>query len=160
MNRLEQYKNNIKLFICDFDGIFTDGKLTVYSDGKTSKFIDYKDIMAIANLLKKDIKFAIISGEKSTAIDILKEKFPSIETYQNERNKIKILKLLLKKWNLKPENTIYIGDDINDIECLNYVLFPVTVENAHIQVKKVRNIYITHNKGGQGAVREVADYLI
>ena len=160
MNRLEQYKNNIKLFICDFDGIFTDGKLTVYSDGKTSKFIDYKDIMAIANLLKKDIKFAIISGEKSTAIDILKEKFPSIETYQNERNKIKILKLLLKKWNLKPKNTIYIGDDINDIECLRYVSFPVTVKNAHPQVKNIQNIFITSNEGGCGAVREVADYIL
>ena len=72
MEKLKQDKHNIKLFICDFDGIFTDGKLTVYSDGKTSKVIDYKDIMAIANLLKRNIKFAIISGEKSSAIDILK----------------------------------------------------------------------------------------
>ena len=39
--------NNIKIVISDFDGIFTDGKLTVYSDGRTSKVIDYKDIMAI-----------------------------------------------------------------------------------------------------------------
>mgnify|MGYP006347661455 CR=1 FL=1 len=68
MEKFKQDKHNIKLFICDFDGIFTDGKLTVYSDGKTSKVIDYKDIMAIANLLKKNIKFAIISGEKSSAM--------------------------------------------------------------------------------------------
>lgn len=160
MNNIESNKENIKMFVCDFDGIFTDGKLTVYSDGKTSKNIDYKDIMAIANLLKQGIKFVIISGEKSKAIDILKEKFSSIDIFQNERNKIQVLKSLLEKYNLKPENTVYMGDDINDIECLNYVLCPVTVENAHIKVKNVRNIYITHNKGGQGAVREVADYLI
>ncbi len=160
MNKLKSNKDSIRLFVCDFDGIFTDGKLTVYSDGKTSKVIDYKDIMAIANLLKRNIKFAIISGEKSTAIDILKEKFPLIETFQNERNKIKILKSLLERHNLKPENTLYMGDDINDIECLNYVSFPVTVENAHIQVKSLENIYITANKGGQGAVREVVDSIL
>ncbi|MCD7740050.1 MAG: hypothetical protein LUH11_01710, partial [Candidatus Gastranaerophilales bacterium] len=72
-------KENIKIFISDFDGIFTDGKLTVYSDGTTSKQICYKDIMAVSNLLKKGIKFAVISVEKSAAIDILKEKFPSID---------------------------------------------------------------------------------
>ena len=64
------FKNhNIKIFVTDFDGIFTDGKLTVYSDGRTSKVIDYKDIMAIANVIKAGIKFAIISGETSAAID-------------------------------------------------------------------------------------------
>lgn len=160
MNKLKSNKDNIKLFVCDFDGIFTDGKLSVYSDGRTSKVIDYKDIMAIANLLKRNIKFAIISGEKSAAIDILKEKFPLIETFQNERNKIKILKSLLERHNLKAENALYMGDDINDIECLNYVSFPVTVENAHIQVKSLENIIVTTNKGGQGAIREVVDSIL
>ena len=76
---------NIKLVVSDFDGIFTDGKLEIFSDGKTSKKIDYKDIMGIAIILKKGINFAIISGEKSFAIDILKEKFPNIDVFQNER---------------------------------------------------------------------------
>ena len=53
-------KDKIKIVISDFDGVFTDGKLTIYSDGTTSKNVDYKDIMAIANILKQDIKFAII----------------------------------------------------------------------------------------------------
>ena len=160
MEKLKQDKHNIKLFICDFDGILTDGKLTVYSDGKTSKVIDYKDIMAIANLLKRNIKFAIISGEKSSAIDILKEKFPVIQTFQNERNKINVLKSLIEEHNLSPENILYMGDDINDIECLEYVSFPATVKNAHAQVKKIKNIFITSNEGGCGAVREVVDYIL
>ena len=122
--------SNVKLIVSDFDGIFTDGKLTVFSDGKTSKQIDYKDIMAVSIILKKDIKFAILSGEKSSAIDILKEKFPQIETFQNERKKIHILKALTEKYNIKPENIIYIGDDINDKDCLEYVKYPVTLPNA------------------------------
>ena len=78
---------NIKLIVSDFDGIFTDGMLEVFSDGRTSKKISYRDIMAISVILKKGIKFAILSGEKSSAIDIIKEKFPQIDSFQNERNK-------------------------------------------------------------------------
>ncbi len=152
--------SNIRLIVCDFDGIFTNGKLTVYSDGKTSKNIDYSDIMAISIILKKGINFAIISGEKSFAIDILKEKFPQIETFQNERNKINILKQLVHKYNISPENTIYIGDDINDIECLNYVKYSITVPNAHKNVKRIKNIIKTKNYGGNGAIREIADSLL
>lgn len=152
--------SNIKLFVSDFDGIFTDGKLTVYSDGKTSKIIDYKDIMAVSIILKKGITFAIISGEKSEAIDILKGKFPQIEAFQNERNKIKILSDLMNKYNVSRENIIYMGDDINDIECLKIAGHSITVPNAHEKVKQLENIKITKNNGGNGAVREVADAIL
>ncbi len=151
---------DIKIIISDFDGIFTDGKLTVFSDGKTAKQIDYKDIMAISIILKKNIMFSILSGEKSAAIDILKEKFPKIEIFQNERNKILTLKSLFEKYGLKPENAIYLGDDINDIECLKYVKYPVTVPNAHNKVKETENIYITSAYGGSGVLREITDLIL
>lgn len=151
---------NIKLVVSDFDGIFTDGKLEVFSDGRTSKKIDYKDIMGVAIIIKKGIKFAVISGENSAAIDILKQKFPSIDTFQNERNKIKVLNSLLEKYNITPENVIYLGDDINDIECLNYVKYPVSVPDAHKRVKGIKGIYITENSGGNGAFREIADLIL
>lgn len=151
---------DIKLVVCDFDGIFTDGKIEVFSDGKTSKKLDYKDIMGIAIVVKRGIKFAIISGENSAAIDIMKEKFPMIDTFQNERNKINILKSLADKYNINPQNIIYMGDDINDIDCLNYVRYPISVPNAHAKVKGVEGIYITKNNGGYGAFREIADLIL
>ncbi len=152
--------SDIKLLVSDFDGIFTDGKLTVYSDGRTAKQIDYKDIMAIANLIKKGIKFAVISGESSAAIDILKEKFPQIEIFQNERKKLKVLKNLMDKYNISKGNTLYIGDDINDIECLEYVKYAFTVPNAHESIKRIKNIIITQNSGGNGAIREITDSIL
>ena len=66
----------------------------------------------------------------------------------------------MEKYNVKKEDVIYIGDDINDIECLQFVANPVTVPNAHISVKSIENISITETCGGNGAVREVADLLI
>ena len=155
-----KFENNIEIIVSDFDGVFTDGKIEVFSDGSTSKKMDYKDIMAIALILRKDIKFAIISGEKSAAIDKLKDNFPQIEVFQGERKKINVFKALLEKHNIKPENSIYIGDDINDIECLSYTLNPVTVQNAHKTVKELPNITITENIGGNGAFREVADSVL
>ena len=151
---------DIKLFVCDFDGIFTDGKLTVYSDGLTSKIIDYKDVMAIANILKAGVKFAVISGETSKAIDIIKEKFPSAETFQNIRNKLEVLKGLVSKYNLQPENVLYAGDDINDAECLKYAGAAFTVNDPHKSIKEIEGIYITERNGGQGAVREIADLIL
>ncbi len=152
--------NKIKLVVSDFDGIFTNRKLTVYSDGRTSKVIDYMDIMAIAIIIKKGINFAVISGEKSAAIDTIAEKFPMIKTYQNIRNKLQILEELIKENNITKDNVLYIGDDINDIECLKYVLYPCTVADAHKTVKELPGIYITKNNGGECAFREIADLIL
>ena len=152
-------EKEIKLVVSDFDGIFTDGKLTIYSDGKTSKTVDYKDIMGIAVILKKGIKFAIISGEKSEAIDNLALKFPGIKTFQNERNKLSVLKNLIDEYSITKDNVLYIGDDINDIECLNFVKYPFTVADAHDSVKGIPGIRITTKNGGQGAFREAADLI-
>ena len=153
-------KDKVKIVISDFDGVFTDGKLTIYSDGTTSKNVDYKDIMAIANILKQDIKFAIISGETSAAIDLIKSKFPMIDTFQNERKKINVLNSLLEKYELELENVIYIGDDINDIECLNSVAYPATVQDAHETVKNLDGIFVSTQKGGCGAFREIMDCIL
>ncbi len=152
--------SNIKLIVSDFDGVFTDRKLTIYSDGKTSKVIDYTDIMAIAIVIKKGIKFAIISGEKSAAIDVLASKFPMIQTFQDERNKIKVLKNLAEQHSVKPEEILYIGDDINDLECLKYVGHAYTVADAHCSVKELSNINVTKCCGGTGAFREIADSVV
>lgn len=160
MNNSFFRNSNVKIVVSDFDGVFTDGKLTVYSDGRTSKVIDYKDIMAIANIIKKGIKFAIVSGEISSAIDEVQKKFPMIETFQNERKKIEVLKKLLDKYGISPENAMYLGDDINDIECLEYVKYPVTVNDAHSSIKELKGIFVTERCGGKGAFREVTDYLL
>ena len=151
---------DIKLVVSDFDGVFTDGKIEVYSDGTTSKKMDYKDIMGVANILKKGLKFAIISGETSQAISYLKKIFPQIKTFENERKKINVLKNLLEEYGIPPEKSMYFGDDINDLKCLNFCGVPVTVANAHPSVKQVENIIISEHSGGNGAFREITDYLL
>ena len=152
--------SSIKLIVTDFDGVLTDGSLYIHDDFTTSKKMSYKDLMGIFQAVKAGINIAIISGDTSKAIDLLKQKCPTIDVYQNIRIKIDVLKDLVDKYYLTPEEVVYIGDDVNDIMCLETVKYKVTVPNANWQVKQIPNIQITKNKGGDGAFREVVDSII
>ncbi len=157
-----KFKDKIKLIISDFDGIFTDGSIFISDDGQTSyKKLSYQDIMGVSILIKNNIEFAIISGEKSGAISYLKNKFPKIIVYEGIRDKLNILKNIINEYNINIDNIAYIGDDINDIECLKFVNNKFTVKNANYKVKKVDNIQIIEkNENGTGAFRHLVDEVI
>jgi len=150
--------STIKLIISDFDGIFTDGSVLVFDDGKTAKRLDYADIMGIAVANKKGYEVIIISGENSPAIDFLKSKFPLLEAHQNIRKKKELVEEILAKRNLTFDNVLYLGDDVNDIDCLVCAKVKYTVENANYKLKEL-NIPVLKHKGGFGAFREAVDSL-
>lgn len=151
---------SIKWIITDFDGILTDNCVYINDDLSTSKKINYKDLMGVAILRRNDYNIAIISGDKSGAIDAIAQRFKLQEVYQDIRVKIDILKSIVEKYALTKEEFVYIGDDINDIQCLEYAKYKVTVPHAVKNVKQVLEIQITENDGGNGAFREVADCLL
>lgn len=151
--------NTIKMVITDFDGIITDNCVYVDSKGDLTRKLNFKDIMAFSILKKKGYKIGIISGEGNSAIKLLNEKFDIDEVHENIRIKIDVLKSIIKKYNLQPNEYLYIGDDINDIEALNYAHIKITVPDAVRAVKELSNIQITTQKGGNGAFREVIDCL-
>ena len=151
---------SIKWIITDFDGILTDNCVYINDDLSTSKKINYKDLMGVAILRRNDYNIAIISGDKSGAIDAIAQRFKLQEVYQDIRVKIDILKSIVEKYALSEEEFVYIGDDINDIQCLEYAKYKVTVPHAVKNVKQVLEIQITENDGGNGAFREVADCLL
>ncbi len=153
-------KDKIKLIVSDFDGVFTDGCVYISDDYKESKKINFKDIMGVSIAIKNAYKVVIISGEKTAAIDFLQRKFPALESFQGIRAKADVLMKVMEKYSLTPAEVIYIGDDINDIDCLNIVDNAFTVPDAVEKVKKVNNINILEAKSGDGAFREVVDYLV
>ena len=109
---------------------------------------------------KNDFQIAIISGEKNSAIETLAKKFKIEEIHQDIRIKIDVLKSLIEKYSLSQEEYVYIGDDVNDLECLNFAKYKITVPHAVEKLKSAEGIQITENDGGDGAFREVADCLI
>jgi len=151
---------SIKLIVTDFDGIVTDNCVYIDSNGNSSRKLNFKDVMAFSMLKKAHYTTAIISGEQNSAIELIKDKFNLKHVHQNIRIKIDVLLSILKQENLSKDEFLYIGDDINDIECLEYAKYKITVPNAVDKVKHIKNIQITQNEGGCGAFREVVDCLI
>lgn len=151
--------NSIKMVITDFDGIITDNCVYIDSKGEMTRKLNFKDVMAFSILKKKGYKIAIISGEGNSAIKVLDEKFNFDEVYENIRIKIDVLKSIIDKYNLKSDEYLYIGDDINDIEALEFAQYKITVPDAVKRVKDIPNIQQTTQRGGDGAFREVVDCL-
>lgn len=150
----------IKMVITDFDGVVTDNCVYISDDFSMSRKLNFKDIMAFSILKKNGYMIGIISGEKNAAIEMLAKKFQIEEIHQNIRVKIDVLKDIVTKYNLSKEEFLYIGDDINDIECLNFAKYKITVPHSVKKVKDVEGIQITEKEAGNGAFREVAACLI
>ena len=152
--------DTIKMVITDFDGIMTDNCVYINDDFTMSRKLNFKDIMGISRLRKNNINIAIISGEKNSAIEIMAKKFGIEEIHQNIRIKINVLKSIIEKYNLSQEDYVYLGDDINDMECLEYAKYKISVPHSPAVIKNIKDIQITESKAGDGAFREVADCLI
>lgn len=159
MAKLELPKS-IKMVVTDFDGVVTDNCVYINEDFSMSRKLNFKDVMGFYILKRNGYDIAIISGEGNSAIQTMAQKFGIEEIHQNIRVKIDVLKSILEKYNLAQDDYVYIGDDINDLECLNYAKYKITVPHAAEKVKAVDGIQITESFAGDGAFREVADCLI
>lgn len=155
-----QLPKSIKMVITDFDGIVTDNCVYINDDFTMSRKLNFKDVMGFSILKKNGFEIAIISGEKNSAIETMAKKFKIEEIHQNIRIKIDVLKNIIEKYNLSQDEYVYLGDDINDVECLNFAKFKITVPHAVGKVKAVEGIQITENEAGNGAFREVTDCLV
>ena len=152
--------NTIKMVITDFDGIVTDNCVYVNPDGGMTRKLNFKDVMAFSILRKNDFMMGIISGEKNSAIDIIKEKFQVEEVHQGIRNKLEVLNIIIEKYHLTDEEYVYIGDDVNDYESLCRAKYAITVPTAAKKILSIENIQVTETPSGSGAFREVVDALV
>jgi len=151
--------DTIKFVITDFDGIVTDNCVYVAANGEMSRKLNFKDVMAFSILRKNGYRMGIISGEKNSAIDIIAKKFNVEEVHQGIRIKIDVIKSIVERYNLTEDEFVYIGDDMNDFDSLNYAKYRITVPDAVKKIKDIEGIQITSARGGEGAFREVVDAL-
>jgi len=158
MGRLK-LPDTVKMVITDFDGVVTDNCVYINDNFSMTRRLNFKDVMAFSILRKNGYKTGIISGEKNAAIEILAKKFNIEEVHQNIRIKIDVLKSIVDKYNLNKNEFVYIGDDINDFECLDFAKYKITVPHAPEKLKNIKGIQITETEAGNGAFREVVDCL-
>lgn len=148
------------MVVSDFDGVFTDGSVYISEKNEVQKKLNFKDIMGVHLLVSSGIQFAIISGEKSEILNYF-TRLNVTEIHGGIRQKGIVLDEIMKKYNLKSYEVLYIGDDINDISAMELVDYRIAPSNLNpILPFKVKNLQITANCGGDGAIREIADTLL
>nr|WP_085298462.1 3-deoxy-manno-octulosonate-8-phosphatase KdsC [Cognaticolwellia mytili] len=154
-----QKARNIKLFICDIDGVFSDGRIYLGNDGEELKAFHTKDGYGIKALGASGVDVAVITGRQSNIVQTRMTALNVKHIIQGQENKLPALKTMATSLNLRPEQIAYIGDDMPDFECLNYVGLSIAVNDAHPAILKICD-YITYTSGGFGAVREVCDLIM
>ncbi|MFT5760296.1 MAG: 3-deoxy-D-manno-octulosonate 8-phosphate phosphatase (KDO 8-P phosphatase) [Alteromonadaceae bacterium] len=150
---------NIKLFVCDIDGVFSDGRIYLGNDGEELKAFHTKDGYGIKALGASNVDVAVITGRRSVIVTNRMTALNVEHIVQGEENKLPALKSLITKLNLSSDEVAYIGDDMPDFECMTYVGLSIAVNDAHPQIIKTAN-YTTFIRGGFGAVREVCDLIM
>ena len=153
--------NNIKMVVSDFDGVFTDGSVYISEKNDVQKKLNFKDIMGVHMLITNNVDFGIISGEASNILNYFKDHFNLKEIHGGIRQKGIVLEDIMTRYNLKPDEVLYIGDDINDISAMNLVKYRLAPQNVNpVVVQKVESLQITKAFGGNGAIREIADTIL
>tara|TARA_X000001036_G_scaffold374656_1_gene363136 strand:+ start:47 stop:1210 length:1164 start_codon:yes stop_codon:yes gene_type:complete len=148
----------IQIIISDFDGVFTDNNLYLNDSGSESVKLSRSDGMAIQMLKEKDIKFVVISSEKNKVVHQRCKKL-GIECFHGVKNKLDFLRNYLKNKKLKMNQVMYIGNDINDYECMRNCRISVTVNDGAEKIKQISD-YILSKNGGNGAIRELAELIL
>ena len=156
-----ELSKNIKWIVSDFDGVFTDGSVYISENNDVQKKLSFKDIMGVAMLLRNGYQFAIISGEASNILNYFKEKLGVEEIHGGIRQKGIVLDEIMKKYNLNPDEILYVGDDINDIPAMELVKYRIAPKNVNpLLTVKVPDLQILNNSGGDDAIREITDELL
>jgi 3-deoxy-D-manno-octulosonate 8-phosphate phosphatase (KDO 8-P phosphatase) len=149
----------IKLIVLDVDGCLSDGKITYTADGVESKSFNVKDGLGITTWIRMSNQVAIITGRESKIVEKRAKELGVQHLFQGVKNKKEVLERLLESLDIKSYETAAIGDDLNDYEMLEFVGKSFTPNDGVDDIKKIVDKTLSH-KGGDGAVREMIDFLI
>lgn len=145
----------IRAVVFDFDGVFTTNKVITSQFGFESVVCDRSDGLGIGMLKDAKMKMLILSKERNKVV-LHRGRKLGIEVIQGCDNKKEKITKWLDKNCVDASDCAYIGNDINDLECMKFVGLPIAPSDAHDSVKLFAH-WILSASGGNGAIREFAD---
>lgn len=149
----------IKAILMDVDGVMTHGKIVYDSNGIEIKHFNAHDGLGITLARLAGIKTGIISSRESGTIRVRAAELKMDYLYLGRNKKFPALQALCRKYRFELENICFIGDDLPDIPVIEAVGLGVAVSNA-TELTKASADYVTHNAGGEGAVREIVEIVL
>ena len=159
LNLLRHQLASIKLFITDVDGVLTDAGMYYSENGDELKKFNTRDAVGLRLLREAGIKVGIITSEDTQIVARRAKKMGIDFLVQGAKDKADELKKILTETGITPEEVAYIGDDINDLTIFSEVGFKACPADGQPAVKAVAS-YICQTRGGQGAVREIAEMIL
>ena len=148
---------NIKLIIFDFDGVFTDNRVMTSQEGIETISCWRSDGIGLNRIMKLGVKAVIVSTESNPVVSVRSAKL-GIPCIQSVEDKALAVREVLSKYNVKKENTMFVGNDINDIPAFLEVEFPIGVADSYPEIYPYL-VHKTTKNGGFGAVREICDLV-
>lgn len=156
--KLKIKKKDLDLLVYDFDGVLTDNKVLVFDDGREAVWCNRADGLAIHYLKKAGIPQLILSMETNAVVTSRAKKL-GIPVLSGIEEKEIVLKKYCDEQKYALNRTLYVGNDVNDLEIMKIVKYPLAPQDAHPQVKKIAR-FVTKAKGGDGVIKEIFDRLI
>src|SRR5574344_717022 len=151
----------IKAMAFDVDGVFTDGSILTLDNGDLLRIQNAKDGFGLRIAVLKNYPIAIVTGAYSESVKkrVLGIGVPEENIYMKSRNKVPDFLSFCRKYELKPSEVAFVGDDIPDIPVLKVCGLAVCPSDAVEEVKAVSH-YISPYGGGKGCVRNILEHIM
>lgn len=149
----------IRAFVFDIDGVISRSITHLDEEGNPRRTVNVKDAYAIQYAIRKKYILAVITGGYSPKMEIRMTHLGMRDYYQQSRSKIRDLEDFMSRYQLKPEEIMYVGDDLPDLPVLRTVGIAVAPKDAVPEVQAVAH-YISPYAGGEGVARDVIEQTL
>ena len=147
-----------QLLVFDFDGVLTDNRVLVFSDGTEAVFCSRGDGLGFDMLRKAEIPTLILSKEKNQVVSVRANKL-QVPCLQGVSDKVQALRNYCRKKKISLNDVWYVGNDLNDLEVMKIVGVTASPADAHQQIRKLSQIKL-RSPGGRGAARELVEEVL
>ena len=159
MNKHDLLFKPITTFIFDYDGVMTDGTVFSDHDGHPWRATNVKDGYAIQLATKLGYNVAVISGAICPSMEVRMNSLGVTDVFTGIPNKVLKLKEYMEAKDLKPDEIVFMGDDIPDLNVMKEVGLPSCPADAAPEVKAISK-FISEKPGGKGAVRDLIEQTL
>lgn len=155
----KEIMNDITTFIFDVDGVLTDSSVHITPTGEMLRVMNIRDGFAMKAAVESGYHVCIISGGSNEGVRIRLKNLGIKDIHLACPDKVQNFKEYTELYNIKPEQVLYMGDDIPDYHVMKLVGLPTCPQDASPEIKGISK-YISHKNGGRGAVRDVIEQVM
>lgn len=158
-SNIKEDLKKVKAFLFDVDGVFSSPEILLHPSGELMRTMNIRDGYALQYAIKKNYPVGIITGGNTESVKMRFQKLGVNDIYMMSYNKMADFMDFITKYNLTPDDILYMGDDIPDYEVMKKAGFPACPADAVEEIKAVSR-YISDKSGGQGCVRDIIEQVL